>query len=305
MLTDLTSDSGGSFSVTDLNSSHAAHDLGLDVAASGDTITGQQILGGLKTVLLNSLNGGNGLGTLGVISITDRSGASAAVDLSAARTLDDVISAINATGLGVRAQINDAGNGIAIVDTTGATASNLIVANGDATNTADKLGITVDAAINSKSSGSLNLQVVSESTLLANLNGGSGVGAGKVQITDSNSHTATLTVNSNIKSVGDLINSINLVGIGVEAHINDSGDGIVLVDTAHGSGILSAASAQRIDRERSAFVGGRRNRLCGRRTNAGHQRLIDVDHFAQCDRHAERPGDKNQRCRIRRAGGGD
>jgi flagellar hook-associated protein 2 len=52
-----------------------------------------------------------------------------------------------------------------------------------------------------------------------------------------------LTVSSSIKTVGDLINSINLLGIGVQARINDTGDGIVLVDTAHGSGTLSAASA--------------------------------------------------------------
>jgi flagellar hook-associated protein 2 len=243
VLTDLSSDSGGTFSVTDLNHSKAAEDLGLNTTASGGTITGNQILGGLKTVLLSSLNGGSGLGTLGTVNITDRSGASAAVDLSSAHTLDDVITAINATAIGVQAQINDAGNGIEVLDSTGATTSNLIIANGDATNTADKLGLTVNAAVTGKSSGSLNLQVVSESTLLANLNGGGGVGSGKVRITDSGNNSATLTVNSSIKTVGDLINSINLLGIGVQARINDSGDGIVLVDTAHGSGTLSAASA--------------------------------------------------------------
>ena len=217
VLTDLTSDTGGTFSVTDLNNSHAAHDLGLDNAASADTITGRPILAGLKTVLLTSLNGGSGLGTLGTINITDRSGASATVDLSTARTLDDVITAINATAIGVQAQINDAGNGIEIIDSTGATTSNLIIANGDATNTADKLGLTVNAATTSKSSGNLKLQSVSESTLLANLNGGGGVAPGKVRITDTANNSATLTVSSSIKTVGDLINSINLLGIGVDA----------------------------------------------------------------------------------------
>ena len=136
--------------MADLNNSKAAYDLGIDGTASGGTITGRQILGGLKTVLLSSLNGGNGLGTLGTIDITDRSGHSAAVNLSSAKTLDDVISAINAAAIGVQAQINDAGNGIEIADTTGATASNLIIANGDATNTADKLGLTANAAATSQ-----------------------------------------------------------------------------------------------------------------------------------------------------------
>jgi flagellar hook-associated protein 2 len=256
VLTDLTTDSGGTFSVTDLNNSKAAYDLGINGAASGGTITGQPILGGLKTVLLSSLNGGNGFGTLGNIQITDRSGASATVNLSSAKTLDDVISAINAAGIGVHAQVNDAGNGIEVNDTTGASTSNLIIANGDATNSADKLGLTVNAATTSQSSGSLNLQTVSENTLLSSLNGGGGVGTGKVQITDTNNNSATLTVGSSIKTVGDLINAINLLNIGVQARVNDAGNGILLVDTAHGSGSLTATSVNGTTAQDLHLLGG-------------------------------------------------
>ncbi len=243
VLTDLTTDNGGTFSIAALNGSKAAYDLGLDATSSGDTISGRQLLGGLKSVLLSSLNGGNGLGTLGSINITDRSGASAAVNLSSAESLDDVISSINAAGLGVQAELNDAGNGIKLVDTTGQTTSNLIVANADATNAADKLGLTVNAAVTSKSSGSLKLRTVNENTLLSSLNGGAGVGSGSIKITDTAGNSGTITINSNTKTIGDVLQAISLLGLSVNARVNDAGDGIAIDDTAHGPGTLTAATA--------------------------------------------------------------
>ncbi len=243
VLTDLTADNGSTFSISALNGSQAAYDLGLDTASSGDTISGRRLLGGLKSVLLSSLNGGAGLGTLGSITITDRSGASASVNLSSAETLDDVVHSINTAGLGVQAQLNDARNGIELVDTTGQSVSNLIVANGDATNTADKLGLIVNAAVASQSSGNLKLRTVNENTLLSSLNGGAGVGTGSLKITDTNGNSATVSINSNIKTVGDLLQAISLLGLSVDARVNDAGDGIAIDDTAHGPGTLSVAAA--------------------------------------------------------------
>lgn len=238
VLTDLTTDNGGTFTITQLNDSQAAEDLGFVAAASGDTLTGRRLLGGLKTSLLSTLNGGAGLGTLGEIDLTDRSGATATIDLSDAETLDDVIEEINNSGLGITARINDARNGIVLTDTTGQTASNLIVANGDGTNSADKLGITVDAASTTTNSGGLKLQVVSENTTLASLNGGAGVQRGSFQITDTNGLTRTLSLTTEHSTMGDVIDEINHLGLSLTARINDAGDGIVLVDTAHGGGDL-------------------------------------------------------------------
>ena len=42
-------------------------ELGLTGAAVGDTITGQRLISGLKTTLISSLSGGQGLGSLGVL----------------------------------------------------------------------------------------------------------------------------------------------------------------------------------------------------------------------------------------------
>ena len=73
-LTDLTTSNGGTFSVSDLNNSHAAEDLGLNTTAVGGVITGNPLLAGLNTSLLRNLNGGQGLGQLGTLDLTDRSG---------------------------------------------------------------------------------------------------------------------------------------------------------------------------------------------------------------------------------------
>ncbi len=236
-LTDLTSGSG-TFSVTDLNSSQAAENLGLNVSASGNTITGGQLLGGLNSTLLRNLNGGAGLGQLGTLELTDRSGATASVDLSGAQTIDDVVGDINNAGIGIQAAVNSARDGIQLTDTTGSTTGNLIVADGDSTGTAEKLGIAVNAAQNSVNSGSLNLQTVSENTTLASLNGGQGVAQGYFTITGSNGASARVNIGTNQKTIGDVITSINSLGLGVTASLNTAGNGILLTDTSGGSGTL-------------------------------------------------------------------
>lgn len=236
-LIDLTDDLGGTFSVESINQSGAAESLGFVYDAVGDTLTGRRILAGLGTSLLSSLNGGNGLGSPGEIEITDRSGASAIVDLDGAETLNDVISRINDAGLGVQASINDARNGIVLIDSTGATASNLIVSSVDpGTETAESLGLVVDAAVTKVNSGDLHRQLVSQNTKLVALNGGAGVSNGTFTIVDTDGESAVLNLqDAASKTVGDLITQINQLGIGVSAEVNPTGDGILLVDTAGGS----------------------------------------------------------------------
>jgi flagellar hook-associated protein 2 len=238
-LTDLSADNGGTFSVEDLHGSQVAIDLGLTAAAVGDTLTGTRIIGGLKTTLLASLNGGQGFGTLGSLDLTDRSGATANVDLSSANTLDDVIEAINNAGLGVNAAVNAARNGIVVTDITGQTASNLIIASADANETAEKLGLVVDAAITTQASGPLHRKTVNENTSLSQLNGGQGITRGSFRIIDTNGNQATVIIGDNVKTVGDALDAIKDAGLAISARINDTGDGILLYDTAHGSSTLT------------------------------------------------------------------
>jgi flagellar capping protein FliD len=237
VLTDLTA-GGGTFQITAPNGSPALEQLGLSSPAAGGVITGKRLLGGLKTTLLSSLGGGQGLGTLGLLDLTDRDGATASVNLASAETLDDVVAAINAAAVDIEASVNDARNGIKLVDTSGGTGS-LTVANGDGTNTADALRIAVNGAVGSVTSGTLDKQTVSRGTLLSSLGGGAGVAKGSIKVFGSNGASFTVNLSaSTIQTVGDVIDKINTIATGVQARINETGDGILLIDTAEGGGTL-------------------------------------------------------------------
>jgi len=279
--TDLsTPDGQHAFQLQPLNDSQALRDLGLDGAADAGAIHGRRILAGTQTVLLSSLNGGQGFGTLGAVNLTDRSGAFATVSLAAAETLEDVVDTLNSSGVGIVARVNQARNGIELVDTTGAQISPMIVADADATDTASKLGIDLndevppaDETATSVNSGDLHLQIISENTELADLNGGAGVALGTVTIHDTTGQAAVLDLRqSGIETVGDVMKAINRLPLSIHAELNDTGDGIRIVDTAHGSGslkvdeggtttgrdlhILGAATSIQIDGQTTQVIDG-------------------------------------------------
>jgi flagellar hook-associated protein 2 len=240
VLTDLSTDTGGTFAVTSPTGGNVAQELGLTGSAVGGVITSEKLLGGLASVSLRTLGGGQGLGQLGLLSITDRNGASASVDLSNASTLDEVIDAINSAGIGVSASFNSNHTGLVLTDTTGLSTSNLIVASGDGTGTAEKLQLAVDAAQTKVDSGDLHRQVVSFGTLLSSYNAGKGVSKASFLIKNSNGQSGGINLSQlNATTIGDVITAINGLGIGVEAKINDAGDGIALIDTAGGAGSLT------------------------------------------------------------------
>jgi flagellar hook-associated protein 2 len=227
----------GTFGLESLYGSSALADLGLDGAPVQGTITGRRLLSGLQGVLLSSLGGGKGLGALGTIELTDRGGATATVDLAGAETLADVIDRINAAGLGITAKVNRARNGLEIRDTTGQS-GNLVVASADGT--AQRLGIEVDAAVDSVQSGDLHLQVVAHNTLLEDYNGRGGVSRGGFTIVDSTGRRAFIDLSdSRVRTIGDVIRKINQAALAVRADINDTGDGLVLRDTGGGAGKLA------------------------------------------------------------------
>ena len=65
--------------------------------------------------------------------------------------------------------------------------------------------------------------------------------SGSFKITDTNGQAAIITVTTAggaFSTVADVINAINDKNIGVEARINDAGNGILLFDTASGGGTL-------------------------------------------------------------------
>lgn len=238
-LIDLTS-GGGTFSVESLGNSATAEALGLTGAADNGVITSRRLQAGLKTTLVSSLGGGRGLGQLGEISLTDRAGNSAQVDLAGAETVEEILDRINAAGLGIEAGINAAGNGIRLRDTTGQFSGNLIVASADATGTAELLNIDHNSPDTTINSGSLSRQFISQQTTLASLNGGKGVSNGQFMIRNSSGTAKIFTINDSKTTIGDVMEMINSdLTLNVEARLNDTGDGISIIDKGSGSVPLS------------------------------------------------------------------
>ncbi|MEQ8210401.1 MAG: flagellar filament capping protein FliD [Lacipirellulaceae bacterium] len=237
-LSDLTA-GGGTFTVESADGSSAAEDLGIVYSDTGATVTGERLVSGLADTLVSSLNAGAGA-TLGDITITDRDGTSGLVDLSSAETLGEIVDAINAGGADVTASVNSARNGISIVDNT-AGVGNLTIVNSDANETVEALGIGIDDAVSSVNSGTLNRQTFSEATLLSSLNGGEGVTLGDIRVTDSDGVTSAADLNnpgSEAVTVGDVIDAINALSTSVTARINDTGDGLLIIDEGTGTSSL-------------------------------------------------------------------
>ena len=87
---------------------------------------------------------------------------------------------------------------------------------------------------------SLARQTISRNTLLDSYNGGRGVSGGSFLITDSAGSSGSINLATlQAETIGDVIDAINGLTIGVDARINDAGDGIVLIDTAGGAGRLT------------------------------------------------------------------
>jgi flagellar hook-associated protein 2 len=230
----------GTLSVENLNGSNVTDVFGLDASATGNTLNGKKLIAGLNSVLVKNLRGGAGITQSGSISLTDRTGANATVDLSAAETLDDVLNAINSSSLAVRAELSTNGTGIVIRDTSGSTTSNLVVADvGGGTSAAD-LGIVFDGAANQTNASSLGLRRVNEATSLDQytLQGGR-VSSGSFKITDSAGNSSVVNITASMKTVGDVLDKIRATGLAITAKLNSTGDGIELIDNSGGTGTFA------------------------------------------------------------------
>ena len=244
---DLTS-GAGTFSIANGTLGSAADDLGLTGNTTGSTISGSRVLSGLRDTLVSNLNGGQGF-TLESIVIDDQNGGNATIDLSGAETLEEILTEINNTGaVNVTASINESRSGILITDNNTTITSNLTISNGTTGTTATDLGIEVDASTATQDGGSLSRSLVSEATSLASLNGGTGINLGDFRITNSAGTVIAIDLNTagtEAETLGDVIDRINSASTnsvaGITASINSTGDGILLTDTAGGSGTLTVA----------------------------------------------------------------
>ncbi len=237
VLTDNTVGAGTS-SIEALNDSRAIEDLGLTGDFSSGTITSLRLKAGLNTVLLSSLNGGQGVDTTSLSIDRTVGGATATVnvDLAGVETLQGVVEKINAYRDGsnqqaFRAQVANGGTSLIIQDIAGGQ----IAAVGGTAATDLHLAVASDGAV---AGGDLQLRYIGENTLLSSLNAGRGVALSSFRIASSTGLTATITLSASQKTVGDVLKAINAAAIGVTASINSTGDGILLTDTAGGAGKL-------------------------------------------------------------------
>jgi len=242
-LEDQTGSTASNLKVTQLGDVETAADLGLwGIDQSADVAEGNAIdlpagVTSLRGAALTQLGGGSGLGPLADLDIELSDGSSASVDLSQASSISEVVDTLNGAGLDLIARINDAGNGLRLRDVSGGTGS-FVVSSADTT--ADQLGVTANTTDDIVIGADLNLQTVTTDTQLADLNQGTGPTGGSFTITDSSGASGAVNlVVDEISTVGELIDRVNALDIGVTAAINDNGDGIAITDTAGGSSSLT------------------------------------------------------------------
>lgn len=239
---------GGNLVVADGVGSSAATQLGLTGTYDTGLAGGRDVIAGLNTVMISNLFGGAGA-TLTSLHLQDRSGAATDVDISSAKSFDDIVQAINDAGVGIQASLNEAGNGIQIQDTTQRTDTNLIIddvtIDGKAGNLAAKLGIKVNDALGAVNGGNAQQKYISMQTKLSDLTPNQDFAGGSIRITNALGGSQTVNLgNASIQRVGDVIRNINSqlpAEMKVVARINDSGTGILLEDTSGGVGGLKVA----------------------------------------------------------------
>ncbi|MBI9016608.1 MAG: flagellar hook-associated protein FlgL [Phycisphaerae bacterium] len=233
---DITSASG-TLTINELGSGTIARDLGIyQPTSAGATVTGQDVDARLTlNTSVSSLDaGGAGIDLTSGLHIVNSSVPDiGALDISTCVTVGDIINKINDAGLGVRAVINDAGDGINVFNQL--SGSTMTIGENGGTTASD-----------------LGIRSMNGATSLSALNGGTGVGVdtdavkddgnGIIQITDRNGTTYDINLSS-AKTVQDVIDQINTVtGVAVTASLTTNGNGIELTDATGGGGTFSCTT---------------------------------------------------------------
>ena len=214
--------SGGTsdFIIQDLGASNAAESLGIEVRADVTSATSDV----LDPILVPASDA--------QVTITDSLGNAALLDLGDARSVSDILDAINNAGIGVSASLNNAGNGLLIADIAGGTGDLSIV---DTVGTlANQFGLFGTFDEGEADSGDLDYAYVTGGTRIDDL----GITRGVFSITDSQGVSFNVDITQgNERTIDDLITEINGASPGgrVTAEVNDNGDGIRLIDNGPGT----------------------------------------------------------------------
>ena len=193
-------------------------------AGAGVSVTGASVQPQVTLLTpLSSLNNGAGIDPTG-LTITNGQ-ATATISFAGANTVQDLLNRINSSAAHVQAQINATGTGIDILNPVQGT--QMTISENGGTTAAD-----------------LGVRSFNPSTQLSELNNGKGVST----VASGNDFTITRSDGTSFGvslagavTVQDVINRINTAagGVGVTASFAATGNGIVLTDSAGGSGTLT------------------------------------------------------------------
>ncbi len=214
--------------VDDIGSGTVASDLGINTNGAtipaGTDIVGQDIDARLTSQTSVSALAGIDL-TSGIVIENSLMPDINPITFDSCDTVGDMINLINGANIGVRAEINDTGDGIDILNQL--SGSNMTIGENGGT-TAEDLGI----------------RSFTNSSLLSEFNNGVGVAVtdGAISIVDSagNSYSVDLTDSVTVQDVIDKINAS--AGATVTASLATTGNGFVLTDTSGGAGTMSVAT---------------------------------------------------------------
>lgn len=147
------------------------------------------------------------------------------VDLDGLTTVQELIDAVEAgTNGNVILRIN--GNQLVAEDTTGETGLNLVINDAAGSSVATELGLVYNDDESSVAGADLSPAVIDTGS--------------QITLTDSSGASTTVDFAA-AESVVDLIDLVNGAGLGIEASLNNAGNGLLLTDTANGSGDLVVA----------------------------------------------------------------
>ena len=227
----------GSLIVAGRAGSTSASDLRVAGSTTGNVIDGGPVLAEQGSVLLSSLDGGRGLKG-GRVEVANAGGQTTVIDLRGLGDVASLMDRVNAANAGVEARLNNAGNGIDLVDTSGG-GGDLNVKDLDGTTLAADLGWAGrhrDLVDRTASGKNLQKAWLAPQTLLTDLAGGEGVGLGIVKVTPGNGVGREVDLTSeSIRTVGDLLSRLNTGAAGYAVRVNDTGDGLLVEDTSGGS----------------------------------------------------------------------
>lgn len=174
--------------------------------------------------LVSDLNAGAGV-PAGSFRITDQAGNTGTVTVTVGMTVGNLVSAINSAGTNVTASINSVKNGLKLSDSSTIITQGLTVAEVGGGTTADKLGILGQR--NGTFEGRDINPKLNASTLISQLNGGSGLTLASINIVNG-SASGTISLSS-ANTVGDVLNAINNAGLNVTAGIGSQGNDLRVV----------------------------------------------------------------------------